>query len=553
MFKPLKDTLRQGWPRDKFFKLGLLLSALQSLSAVALLGVSSWLISRAAEVNSIVYLGLAIVGVRGFAVGKATFRYAERLLLHDSAFRMLAARRPQLFVKIAPFIPAGMATTGRGEVISRIVTDVDELQNLPLRVIAPLVQAVAVSVSATVFMFLLLPGAGFALLATILIAFFVAIPFSAFQSKRGDISIAPMKAELADMALDILENQEIYLAYGWIESKRSKLSELDSRLRAATAKVAISNGMGLSLISLMTTVAMISGAWISAKQVVAHALPGSLLAVFTLLPISIFEVIQNAQPIISAFRKYRVSAVRVEELLQKPTPKELKLQSGGLRLDEFESLALKSVEIRYPEALTKSVSDLDLSLKAGDILLISGDSGSGKTSIAYVLARLMDISAGSYLINGIPANRYSIQSIRSAIGLVEQTPMVFVGDVRANLLIARPSAGDQDLISVLKEVGLWSVFANREGLDTQLGDRGVRISGGEAQRLALARAILAKFQVLILDEPTANLDQLSADALIYDLTELARRREFRSIVLISHEERYKSLASHEIRLQRLSN
>ena len=133
MFRGIKKHAWLGVPRDSFFKWGLAVSALQGLCAVALLAVSAWLISRAAEVTSIVYLGIAIVGVRGFAVGRATFRYSERLLLHESAFRMLASIRPALFSKLAPFIPAGMSQVGRGETMARIVNDVDSLQNLSLR------------------------------------------------------------------------------------------------------------------------------------------------------------------------------------------------------------------------------------------------------------------------------------------------------------------------------------------------------------------------------------------------------------------------------------
>jgi ATP-binding cassette subfamily C protein CydC len=542
------DKIRLGLPRDRYFKAGLIVSILQGLSAVALLGVSAWLISRAAEVTSIVYLGLAIVGVRGFAVGRAAFRYGERLLLHESAFRMLAERRPQIFERIEPFIPAGMANASRGETMARIVSDVDELQNLPLRVIAPLTQATLVSAASVFFVFMLLPSAGLALFVTILAGFLIAMPVSAIFSKVSDSTIAPLKAHLASLSLDLLENQDVYLAYGWMNSKRQLLSEADAALRKAIAKTAVSNGVGLALFTLLATAAMVSGAFFGGNAVVAHALPGASLAVFMLLPMAIFEVLQNAQPAISAFRRFRVSASRIESLLDRPIPRELYLDSGKLELDVFRSLELKGVGLTYPDSAGEVVSNVNLKLTPGQALLLRGKSGSGKSSIAMVLTRLLNLSSGDYLINDISVNSYSVESIRHRFGLVEQNPMIFVGDVKANLLLAKPSASDDELRNVLAEVGLWSMFANREGLSTELGDRGVLISGGEAQRLALARAILADFQVLILDELTANVDQSTANLLVEDLLRIARQNNARALILISHEERYRSLVDAEIRI-----
>lgn len=548
MFRDLTGGIRLGLPRDAFFKAGLVVSMLQGLSAVALLGVSAWLISRAAEVSSIVYLSLAIVGVRGFAVGRAAFRYLERLLMHESAFLMLSKIRPQIFNKLVPFIPAGMSTLGRGETVSRVVNDVDELQNLSLRVIAPLVQSLFVSIVSTVFIWVLLPSAGWALLVALLLAFLVALPLSAKFARTSDSSIAPLKAELANLSLDMLENQDVYLAYGWMPEKRERIAELDSRLRRATAKSAISNGLGSGLFTLLSMMAVICGGWFGGNAVSQGQLPGASLAVFTLIPMALFEIALVAQPALSAYRKFKVSAARINAILNRKVPEELTFASGMTELPTFSHLELRNVSIRYPGSAKAVVESFDIKLKAGESVLLSGGSGSGKSSIALVLARLLQPVKGTFLINDSPAENYRAESLRSTIGLVEQNPMVFLGDVRANLALAEPEATDAKLISVLKEVGLWSMFEVRQGLDTQLGDRGVLISGGEAQRLALARAILADFKVMILDEPTANVDQTTADQLIFDLLRIVRSKPSRSLVLISHEARFSSLVDREIRL-----
>lgn len=549
MFKFPLENIRFGIPRDGLFKLGLLASVLQGLSAVSLLGVSAWLISRAAEVNSIVYLGIAIVGVRGFAVGRATFRYLERILLHDSAFRMLAKRRPILFERLVPFFPGGIARLGRGETLARVVSDVDEIQNLPLRVIAPLLQASAISLASVACVWLLLPSAGLILLVAVLLGFLLAIPLSARSSRQSDSLISPLKAQFSDLSLNLIENQDVYLAYGWMPQKMAEQREVDIRLRAAVSKTSTSLGVGLALLSALATLAMVSGAWLGGLAVEAGRLQGVWLAVLVLLPLAIFEIIQNAQPAISAFRRYSLSSDRVRELLEREIPDSLNITAGGEVLSNFESIDLKSVSVRYPGAEVDAVSDVNLRLEPGMRLLLSGESGSGKSTVALVLSRLINSSSGHYLINGKPVEQFSSKSVNKFVGLVEQNPTVFVGDVRANLLIAKPDASDTELKRMLSRVGLWEMFETRSGLDTQLGDRGVLISGGEAQRLALARALLANFQVLILDEPTANVDATQADRLMEDIFDMLRDDQSRSIVLISHEGKYRSLVDLEIHLK----
>lgn len=548
MPRTFKQLIKLGLPKDRFFGWGLVVSVLQGLSAVSLLAVSAWLISRAAEVNSIVYLGIAIVGVRGFAVGRATFRYSERLLLHESAFRLLASRRSQLFERLVPFIPAGMSQVGRGESMARVVNDIDELQNLPLRVVAPVVQAIVVAVASVLFMWLLLPEAGLALFLVLITAFFVAIPLGASLATKSDSYTAPLRARMSNVSLDLLENLDVYIAYGWVEAKRAEINRIEVELRRAIIKSAVSNGLGASLFTLLSIVSVLAGAWFGGVAVSDQSLPGASLAVFVLVPLAIFEVLQSAQPALSAFRKFKVSAHRVSELLDREVPRVLQLETGNRALEHFDSIELRSVSITYPEALEPALENFDLTIRPGESVMLFGESGTGKSSVALLLSRLIQPSSGEYLINGEPAGVFASAELRRSIGLVEQNPMVFLGNVRANLRIAKHDATDAELRDVLDQVGLWSMFAAREGLDTQLGDRGVLISGGEAQRLALARAILAQFQVLILDEPTANVDADTAGTLIADMLRVARGSEHRAVVLISHDERFRKLVDRAVKV-----
>jgi ATP-binding cassette subfamily C protein CydC len=256
---------------------------------------------------------------------------------------------------------------------------------------------------------------------------------------------------------------------------------------------------------------------------------------------AVFDVASNTQPAISAFRTYRSSAKRILQIQSKQLPAELLPIFGNQEVSGFKNLNLKHVAIAYPES--KPVfQDLNFELNAGETIAIQGQSGSGKTTIALALLRFLDLRSGGYQINGSDIAKYSESSIRKTIGLVEQDPTIFLGTVRANLQVAYPKASDVEIWNILDRVGLRSLFANRQGLDTELGERGVLISGGEAQRLALARALLANFQVLVLDEPTANVDKDSARNLVSDLLAAAKLNSNRAIVLITHDAELAKLA-----------
>jgi len=545
----LRNRISLAWPKTRSFRLGLASSLLQGFSAVALLATSAWLISRAAEQPPVMYLMVAVVGVRGFALGRAAFRYGERISLHDSAFRMLAALRPRIFEKLIPFSPAGLAGNKRAEVLSKLTSDVDELQNLPLRVISPLAQSLFVSVLTVIGMSLLLPSAALVLAATLLIAFVVALPASALASKRADDSMASTKAQLNVQLIEILENQELWHSLGWLQHKTKAIAATDLALSKAVTRNSFAIGFGQALFSLLATLATLGTTFFGAQAVSEGQQPGVLLALFALVPMAVFDVLSASQASISAWQKYAQSADRVNQLLERKLPEELAEAAGQLELGPIETLQLKNAEIGYPNA-PSTVSNLDLQISQGETLLIHGVSGAGKTTAALTLANLLNVRSGEYLINGVPADEFAAHEIRNRIGYLEQNPTIFKGTVRANLLVAKPEAEDVELELVLHTVGMSGTFKNREGLDTQLGERGVLISGGEAQRLALARALLKGFDVLILDEPTANVDQEMAFELVSDLLQIAKRQTGRAVILITHDEQLGKLTQKSIAISR---
>lgn len=541
------NFLKFGIPRNRYFSLGLLVGLLQGISSVALLATSAWLISRASEQPPVMYLMIAVVGVRGFALGRATFRYGERVLLHDSSFRMLTKWRPTVFEKLIPFSPAGFRAVGRSQILSRVVSDVDEFQNLPLRVISPLSQSVGVSVISTIGLAMVLPAAAAILALALFAAFLIAMPLSGWLGKNADISKARINANLAEQSLEILENHDVWLAYGWMAKRRERLNQIENELTKINNSTSISSGVGQALLSLLTTVATLGTAWVGARAVASELQPGVLLAVFTLLPLAVFDVVTNAQPVVSAWRRFIASANRVDELLQQPVPAIIQPSNGAQIASEFKSLRFESVSLRYPTGPVVA-NGITFALHEGETMVLHGVSGAGKTSVALAATRFLEPINGSIFLNDNPIGEYQIENVRERIGYVEQDPMIFMGTLQDNLLIAKPTASTSELNQVLDKVGLGSTFELREGLLTQLGERGSLISGGEAQRVALARALLADFDVLILDEPTANVDQATSFGLVKDLLSAAKQRKNRAVILITHDKQLSAFADQVIDL-----
>lgn len=543
----MRKYLKFGLPRSNFFSIGLLVGLLQGASAVALLATSAWLISRAAEQPPVMYLMIGVVGVRGFALGRAVFRYGERTLLHDSAFRLLASVRPKVFEKLIPFSPAGEERVKRGEALARVVGDVDELQNLPLRVISPLTQAVGVSLLTIIGLVMVLPAAAAILAVTLVAAFFLAMPLSGWLGRRADNSKAKVNARLSEQSLELIENYDLWLAYGWLPKRREQLSHTEKHLTKISQLGSISTGVGQALFSLLTTIATLGTAWVAAVAVDSGQQPGVLLAVFTLLPIAVFDVVANAQPAVSAWYRFKASASRIDDLLERPVPAIIDPKSGALLVSEFKTLRFQNVGLCYPTGPVV-VSGLSFTLREGETIVLRGPSGSGKSSVALAAARFLVPMQGNIFLNEKPIGDYQIDALRAQIGYVEQDPTIFMGTLKENLLVAKSTATDAELFEVLDKVGLRHTFNLREGLQTQLGDRGVLISGGEAQRVALARALLADFSVLILDEPTANVDQDTAVDLVKDLLQAAKHSRNRAVILISHDATISALADLVVEL-----
>ena len=532
--EPERAVLGLAQPRARLFVPALLLGILSSGSAVALLATSAWLLTKAAEQPPILFLGFAIVGVRAFALGRAFFRYVERLASHDAAFRGLARLRAGIFRRLVPLAPDGLGGTRRGDLLTRLVSDVDRLQDLPLRVVQPLATSIVVGLLSVITVAIILPSASVVLAVALVLAIVVGTVLNSLISSRAEQGIAPLKAQLADLVLEHVTSLDVLTAFGREGASAARIAAADDALRVAQLRRALGSGTVAAVMSLIAGAAVLGSLVVGQPAIEAGAIDGPLLALIALIPLAVFEVFGMVPLALGAWRGVRVSAKRVAEVVPTEVPVEIPTAPASPRAMPSGPypIVLDRVTAQWPGAAEPAMRPVSVTLEPGARLLVTGESGAGKTSLAHVLVRFLDHS-GSYTLGGVDVRELAPDDVRTVVGLCEQSPHIFDDSIRQNLLFAREDATDGDLLDALARVGLGEWTLERGGLDARVGERGTLVSGGQAQRIALARALLAEFPVLVLDEPTANVDVDRADALLADLLESAAEAH-RTVILISH-------------------
>jgi thiol reductant ABC exporter CydC subunit len=534
---PLLRTLALARPAAGRLALATLLGAGAVAAAIGLIATSAWLISRSAQRPQESAVAVAIVGVQFFALARGLCRYAERLVGHDAAFRVLSEIRVGLYTRLERLAPLGTPAFRSGDLLARLVHDVDALQDLLLRVAPPFAIALGVGAATVALVWSMLPAAGLILLAALVIAATLVPWLTGRLAARGEGRQAVARAELTSSVVDLIEGAPELVVNGGAQEQLRRTLAADSLLTRIAAASARTAGVGQGLTSLCCGLAMWGALLIGVAAVHAGRLDGVLLAGLALIPLVSFELVTGLPTATQTLQRVRRSAARVFEVMDTPAP--VREPTHPLALPPPpHTLRVRGLRFTYPGAARPALDGVDLDLRSGRRVAVVGPSGAGKSTLAGVLLRFLPYDGGSVTLDDVEIVDLDGDASRTVIGLVSQDAHVFDSTLRENLRLARRGASEEELRAVLARVRLldWTERLP-DGLDTELGERGARMSGGQRQRLAIARALLADFPVLVLDEPGEHLETQTADAILAELLavtrEMAPDREIATL-LITH-------------------
>ena len=512
-----------GPPSRWGLRTGTLLGALSVASGVALTATAAWLITRASEHPPVLYLMVAIVGVRLFGLARPVLRYAERLVSHDAALRLLAERRASVYDALVPLVP-GRLGRRRGDVLASVVDDVDALVDGQLRVRQPAWTAALVGGAAVLLAGLLSPGAGGVVLAVCLVG-----AAGGWVARHGVGAAAPAfvdtRAELAAEVEAFTESVRSLALWQRVPHMLAVVDATGHRLASASARSVRAVARGRLLVRL--------GCGLGVLAVVAAVPPGTvspaLLALLLLLPLALSDALLPVPEAGATSVRTRAARERVDALLATEpvvtdalTPAPL----PGLPA----ALAARSVDASWDA--TPVLRGLDLHLRPCARIGLVGPSGSGKSTVAALLVRFLDPTAGTVTLGPRDTRALATDDLRGVVTLVDDDPHVFASTVLENVRLARPDASDHDVRRALTDAGLGAWVASLpDGTSTFVGEGHADVSGGERARLAIARALLGGHDVVVLDEPTAHLDTATARAVA---AEVLGPDRVRTVLWITH-------------------
>ncbi|MET8336225.1 thiol reductant ABC exporter subunit CydC [Streptosporangium canum] len=482
--------------------------AAAELAGLGLIGSAAWLITRAAEQPPLAALSVAIVGVRAFATSKGVFRYGERLAGHDVALRAQATTRERLYQAL---IPAGPLNHRGADLLSRMVDDTDAAQDLLVRCLLPAVAALVTAVTTVVIALFLLPAAALVLLAGLAVAGVLIPAGTAAAARRWSARIAPARADLAARVADLVHGSADLAAYGAGDRALAACAEADARLAALERRQARGNAVatGLGMLAQGLTVLAIvlvaqnSGAGSVATAVLALT---SLVSFEPVLPMAAAG--ERLTGVLAALRRLREVRATPPAVTDPAAPVPV---PDGPPTVEIDDLVVRHSADRSP-----ALNGVSLTLTPGRRVALVGPSGAGKSTLLSALMRLVEPESGTIRLSGVEIGELSADDARRVMTGLTQDPYVFQASLRDNLRLAGPEAGEDALAEAVRRARL-ERWVERTGWDTVLGEDGRTVSGGQLQRLALARALLNDPPVLLLDEPAEALDEETADALMADL------------------------------------
>lgn len=511
--------------------LSVALGLASQLSALGLLATSAWLITTASLRPPILTLSVAIAAVRLFALLRGVSRYGERLASHDLALRVLAHLRVWSFRQLQPLVPGGIGAAAGGDVLSRVVGDVDSVQDLMVRVLVPLITGGAAAAAGVAVAGLILPSAGLALGVGLILGGVVVPSLAGVGGHRRAMPLAARRGQLGSQVVEAIEGAADILTLGATRQILLAVDSTEAAISRATGRTATLAGAATGFGALVAGTTTIGVVALGVEAVASRRLSGVGVAVLGLVALASFEAVQSLPEAFAQLDPLLGAAHRVTALATVTPPVAEAVSPLALPLGA-PTLALHQATVAYRPDGPCAIDGVDLELAPGARIALVGQSGAGKTTVSLALLRFVELTRGMATLNGSPLRGLASDQVRALIAWAPQNPHIFGASVGVNLRLARPDARDDELLRVLEGLGLggWIGQLDR-GLDTVLGERGATVSGGERQRIGLARALLADRPILVLDEPTAHLDRV-AEGMV--LEQVLASSHGRSLLWVTH-------------------
>lgn len=512
----------------------ILISTMTGFSTVAagvgLLGTSAYLIASAAFHPSIAELSVAVVGVRFLGISRGVFRYLDRMVSHHVNFRLLSILRIWFYDCLKLLAPARLIHYQRGDLLSRAIGDIDTLDQFYVRAVSPVISAIFATVG-----FSMLVGSwnvrlGWILAAGLSVTSFV-LPALVYIFSRGPAKqLVDQRAILSQTMLDTLRGAAEIIVFQQQEEELTQINRVSLQTNRAQVGLAHSQGLsnGMNAVLTQGTVALML--LVGIPLVRTGELDGIMLAVIVLITMASFEI---SIPIAQAAQFWESSLQAARRLFEMADQQPAIIEPViPVSVPEKPNILIRNLSFQYHGNLPLAADHLNIDIPYGRKIALVGENGSGKTTILNLLMRFWDCQPGEILIDGIPVQEFSPKELRQRIGYVSPGGAIFQTTLRQNLLLANPGALDADLLRVLDSVqlGEW-VQTLPDGLDTWLGASGLTISGGQLQRIQLARGLLMDAPIYLLDEPTTHLDVETETRLISLFRSIFQNR---SLVWVTH-------------------
>ena len=545
--KDLRRLLRLFRPYALWMAAGIALSILVVLANVGLLALSGWFIAAMAisglTGNLIEYFTPA-AGIRALAVIRAGGRYAERLVTHEATLRLLAQLRVWFYVHLEPLAPARLQYYRGGDLLSRIRADIDSLDNLYLRVIAPTVAALVTMALMVGFISIFSARIGLIDLIGLVLAG-VALPLATqtLGRRRGGHAVA-LRAELRGRVADSVRGLGELIVYQAATRQSEAIGDASEQLIRLQRRQVRLSGTASALSGLLMHLTMWIAIIAAIPLIVSGALAPPDFAMIAFFVLGSFEAIAALPLAFQTIGETLAAARRIFEIID-TVPSVTEPAREATTPTRFD-LSLTGVRMRYAADAPWALDGIELSVPQGTHLGIIGATGAGKTSLINVLLRFWEFQDGSITIGGTSLRDVSGETMRGLCAVVAQQTHLFNTSIRRNLLLARPDADETSLRDALRRANILDeILALPQGLDTIVGETGTRLSGGQARRVAIARAVLKDAPILILDEPTEGLDPVSERAVIAALDALMQGR---TTLLITHRPENLGFVDRVVRL-----